>query len=79
MKRFVGTIIATTPKTAIVEIVRRVPHKLYGKLLKRSTKLKVAVGDNPVVLGQTVTITETRKVSKGKYFMIESLKKENIT
>ena len=56
--------------TVVVEIVRRVPHPLYKKLLKRSKKFKVATNGATVAVGDDVRIVETRPVSKDKYFAI---------
>jgi small subunit ribosomal protein S17 len=57
-------------KTAVVEIIRRTPHPLYKKLLKRSKKFKADTGDLTLVLGQKVKIAETKPISKGKFFKV---------
>ncbi len=57
-------------KTAVVEIVRYVPHKLYKKLLKRSKNFKVEKGEFELKIGDRVKISEVKPVSKGKYFKI---------
>ena len=57
-------------KTAIVEVVRRTPHPLYKKLIKRSSKFKVDVGKFTPRVGDTVRIEETKPVSKEKYHKI---------
>jgi len=56
--------------TVIVEIVRRVPHPLYKKLMKKSKKFKVDSKGMEVVVGQDVKIVETRPVSKDKHFKL---------
>ena len=56
--------------TVIVEVVTRTPHKLYGKLLKRSKKYKVDARGHAVVVGAQVKIEETRPMSKDKHFKI---------
>jgi small subunit ribosomal protein S17 len=66
-----GTVVSTKMKdTVIVEVIRFVPHPLYKKLLKRSKKYKVALGTQPVTVGQMVKIVETKPVAKDKYFKI---------
>jgi small subunit ribosomal protein S17 len=66
-----GTVVSTKMKdTAVVEVVRFVPHPLYKKLLKRSKKYKVALGSQPVTVGQMVKIVETKPIAKDKYFKI---------
>jgi small subunit ribosomal protein S17 len=53
-------------KTATVLIERKVKHPLYGKYIKRSTKLHVHDEKNECGIGDTVTITECRPMSKTK-------------
>ncbi len=61
--------------TVLVEVVRRTPHKLYGKLMRLSKKYKVAINGQTVVAGDQVRIEETKPVSKDKHFkVIEVLK-----
>jgi small subunit ribosomal protein S17 len=71
MKTFEGKIVSLKMnKTAVVEIIRRTPHPLYKKLLKRSKKFKADTGDLTLVLGQKVKIAETKPISKGKFFKV---------
>jgi len=56
--------------TAIVEVSRRVPHRLYGKIIKTSKKYKVATLGQKLEVGQIVKIAETRPVAKDKHFAI---------
>lgn len=56
--------------TAIVEISRRVPHRLYGKIIKTSKKYKVETSGQKLEVGQVVKIVETRPVAKDKHFAI---------
>ena len=56
--------------TVIVEVVTRTPHKLYGKLLKRSKKFKVDSKGHTVTVGLQVKIGETIPMSKTKHFKI---------
>lgn len=53
-------------KTITVLIERRVKHPLYGKYVKRSTKLHAHDEGNQCRIGDTVTIRETRPQSKTK-------------
>ena len=53
-------------KTATVLIERKVKHPLYGKYVKKSTKLHVHDEKNECSLGDTVQITECRPMSKTK-------------
>ncbi len=53
-------------KTAVVLFERKVKHPLYGKYIKKSTKLKIHDKDNVCKIGDQVTITECRPISKDK-------------
>jgi len=53
-------------KTIVVEVVRRVPHRIYKKIVKRSTKIHAHDADNVCNIGDTVKIQETRPYSKTK-------------
>lgn len=56
--------------TAVVQVSRRVPHKLYRKIIKTSKKYKVATNGQKLEVGQIVKIVETRPISKDKHFAI---------
>lgn len=56
--------------TVIVEVVRRTPHPLYKKLVKKSKKFKVDRNGQEVLVGQDVKIVETRPISKDKHFKV---------
>jgi len=53
-------------KTVTVLIERRVKHPLYGKYIRRSTKLHVHDEDNACRMGDTVVIEPCRPLSKTK-------------
>lgn len=53
-------------KTITVLIERRVKHPLYGKVINRSSKIKAHDEENQCAIGDVVTITETRPISKFK-------------
>jgi small subunit ribosomal protein S17 len=53
-------------KSATVMIERRVKHPVYGKYIRRSTKLHVHDADNACREGDTVTIEQCRPVSRTK-------------
>ena len=62
-------------KTVTVLIERRVKHPLYGKLIKRSTKLHVHDEQNECRTGDIVSIRETRPVSKSKSFALVAIER----
>ena len=53
-------------KTITVRVDRRVKHPVYGKFIRRSTKLAVHDPNNHCREGDVVTIVETRPISKTK-------------
>ena len=53
-------------KSAVVLVERRVPHPLYGKYIRRSTKLHIHDENNECKVGDTVTIQECRPISRTK-------------
>ena len=70
-KVLVGKVVSTKMQgTILVEVVRRTPHKLYKKLLKRSKKYKVDPNGFEPAVGNTVKIQETKPMSRDKYFKV---------
>ena len=53
-------------KTIVVLIEDNVKHPLYGKIMKRSIKLKAHDENNECGIGDTVEVMETRPLSKDK-------------
>ena len=53
-------------KTIVVSIVDNVKHPLYGKIVKRTYKLKAHDEENTCKKGDRVKVMETRPLSKDK-------------
>lgn len=53
-------------KTIVVEVEDRVKHPLYGKVVRRSSKIKAHDEQNSAGIGDLVLITETRPLSATK-------------
>jgi len=53
-------------KTITVAIVDNVKHPLYGKIVKKTYKLKAHDENNECKIGDTVKVMETRPLSKDK-------------
>ena len=53
-------------KTIVVAIEDHVKHPLYGKIVKRTYKLKAHDEKNECAIGDTVKVMETRPLSKDK-------------
>lgn len=57
-------------KTVVVEVEDRVKHALYGKVIRRTRKLKVHDEQNSAGVGDRVSIMETRPLSATKRWRI---------
>ena len=53
-------------KTIVVSIIDNVKHPLYGKIVKRTYKLKAHDEENACKVGDRVRVMETRPLSKDK-------------
>lgn len=63
-------------KTATVLIERKVKHMLYGKYIKRSTKLHIHDEKNECNEGDVISIKECKPYSKTKSWdLVEVIKK----
>lgn len=57
-------------KTVTVLVERQVKHALYGKYIKRSTKLHAHDADNACNEGDVVRVTEIAPMSKTKNWRV---------
>ncbi|MFT4265529.1 MAG: 30S ribosomal protein S17 [Nocardioides sp.] len=63
-------------KTIVVEVEDRVKHALYGKVLRRTSKLKAHDEENTAGIGDRVLVMETRPLSATKRWrLVEILEK----
>ena len=67
----VGRVVSNkAEKTVTVKIERQVKHPLYGKYIKRSSKVHAHDEDNSCGEGDLVKITQCRPVSKTKAWRV---------
>ncbi|TDI77723.1 MAG: 30S ribosomal protein S17 [Bacteroidetes bacterium] len=57
---------AKMDKSILIAIKRQVKHPIYGKFIKKTTKLMAHDENNEAGEGDTVRIMETRPISKNK-------------
>jgi small subunit ribosomal protein S17 len=57
-------------KTVVVAVEDRVKHPLYGKIIRRTNKLKAHDETNQVGVGDRVLIMETRPLSASKRWRV---------
>lgn len=63
-------------KTVVVEVEDRVKHPLYGKVMRRTSKVKVHDEANSAGVGDLILIMETRPLSATKRWrLVEILEK----
>lgn len=60
-------------KSITVSVERKVQHPLYGKVIRRSSKLHAHDEDNSCGIGDTVTVVECRPLSKTKTWALKSI------
>jgi small subunit ribosomal protein S17 len=59
-------------KTITVKIERKVKHPLYGKVIKRATKVHAHDENNTAIVGDIVSVKECRPLSKTKTWVLVS-------
>ena len=60
-------------KTIVVAVENHVKHPLYGKIVKKTYKLKAHDENNECGIGDTVRVMETRPLSKDKRWRLVSI------
>ena len=60
-------------KTIVVEVEDRVKHALYGKVIRRTSKVKAHDEQNTAGIGDRVQIMETRPLSATKRWRLVSV------
>lgn len=60
-------------KTIVVEVEDRVKHPLYGKVVRRSSKVKAHDETNQAGIGDLVVIAETRPLSATKRWRLVTI------
>ncbi len=76
-KTRVGVVVSDKmDKTIVVQLSSRVKHPLYGKFIKKTTKIKAHDEENACGIGDTVRVMETRPLSREKRWrLVEIIEK----
>ena len=76
-KTRVGKVVSNKmDKTIVVAVVDNLKHPLYGKIVKRTYKLKAHDEQNECNIGDRVKVMETRPLSKDKRWrLVEIIEK----
>ncbi len=76
-KREIGVVISDKmDKTIVVKVEKRVAHPLYGKIVRRITKLYAHDEENKAKNGDIIEIMETRPLSKLKRWRLVKIVKK---
>jgi small subunit ribosomal protein S17 len=72
-----GVVVSTSgEKTCVVKVEDRKKHPMYGKMITKSAKFHAHDENNECGVGDTVTIMETRPLSKLKHWrLVEIIEK----
>ena len=65
-----GVIVSAHSKTIVVEVTKRVRHKLYKKIIKRTKKYHAHDEGNKFKEGEKVSIIECKPISKKKTWQV---------
>ena len=79
-KVMIGTVTSNKmDKTIVVSVETSVKHPIYGKVVKRTYKLKAHDEENQCQIGDKVKVMETRPLSKDKRWrLVEIVEKADI-
>ena len=78
-KVMIGTVISDKmDKTVVVAVQRNVRHKIYGKTVKKTYKLKAHDEENKCQTGDTVKVMETRPLSKDKRWRVVEIVEKSV-
>ena len=74
----IGTVVSSNNnKTITVNVTRRIKHKLYKKIIRVSKKYHAHDENNDYSIGDTVSIIESKPISKIKKWTVLSNSGEN--
>ena len=74
-----GTGVASNSnKTITVDVIRRIKHKLYKKIIRQTKKYHAHDENNEFNVGDTVSIIESKPISKLKKWKVVSKVGEKI-
>ncbi len=74
VRTLTGTVVSNKMDKSIkVLIERKVKHPLYGKFIKKSTRILAHDEENKCQIGDVVTIAESRPISKNKSWVLHSI------
>ncbi len=74
-----GEVVSTKmDKTVVVKVTRRIPHKVYKKIINDTKKYLVHVASVKPQMGDMVRISSTRPISKQKRWQVCEIIRESV-
>ncbi len=78
-KTKIGSVISNKmDKSVVVQVDRRIRHKLYGKFMRKRVKYMVDDPNNICNVGDLVLIEECRPLSKNKRWRVRSVMEQAV-
>ncbi|PIE59237.1 MAG: 30S ribosomal protein S17 [Desulfobulbus propionicus] len=78
-KNRLGSVISNKmDKSVVVQVERKVRHKLYGKYIRRKIKYMAHDAANECNIGDVVLIEECRPLSKNKRWLVRSIVERSV-
>jgi len=69
-----GVVVSNRMQKGItIKVERRVKHPVYGKYIRKSSKIHAHDEEDVCKIGDTVTVIECRPLSKTKTWMLQSI------
>jgi small subunit ribosomal protein S17 len=76
-KELTGSVVSDKmAKTIVVKVMRKEKHPVYDRIIKTYKKYKAHDESNSAHIGDTVTIIQTRPLSKDKVFRLLTIVKK---
>ena len=78
-KEKIGVVVSNKmEKTVVVLVENRYAHPMYGKTIKTSKRFMTHDPENMCTLGDQVSITETRPLSRKKRWVVKNIVKKTL-
>ena len=78
-KTKIGSVISNKmDKSVVVQVDRRIRHKLYGKFMNKRVKYMADDPNNVCKIGDVVLLEECRPLSKNKRWRVHSVVKQAV-
>lgn len=66
-------------QTIVLKVARTVAHKMYGKMIRKTTKVHAHDPENSCSIGDLVIVRETKPISKTKTWKLVEIKEKAVS